>query len=217
MDFFGINNTGYYNVTVCEGEAGIIRIGAFSIRKRLLGYCSGCSRLRWLILERNQVTEEKFREEIQFYHWTINILFLLVAILFVWAFIRQVIFHIPFGAKPVSNVLLIIGMFFTIGIPLLFGRMVTMVTKKEVRVSFGYMDLIKKRLPISDIKEKEIVRYKPLRQFGGWGIRCGRFRGERVCCYSAKGNKGALITLSNNRKIIIGSQVPEKLFSAIGR
>lgn len=161
------------------------------------------------------MTDERFREEVQFYHWTINILFLFVAILFIWAFIQQVIFCIPFGTKPAPDIVLVIVLFFTMGIPLLFGRMVTVVNEKKVMVTFGYLGWIKKRIPISDIKEVEVITYRPLRQFGGWGIRCGWFRGERVCCYSAKGNRGILITISNNRKFIIGSQVPEKLFSVI--
>lgn len=31
---------------------GAVRIGAFSIGKRTLGYCSQCKRLRWLVIER---------------------------------------------------------------------------------------------------------------------------------------------------------------------
>lgn len=172
------------------------------------------------------MTGERFREEVQFFHWVVNLLFLLVAILFIWAFIQQVIFGIPFGAKPAGNIFLILfGLFFCIGIPLLLGRMVTVVNEEGLRVSFGCLGWIKKKIPLSDIKEAEVVTYRPIRQFGGWGIRCGCFRGERTGCYSAKGDKGVLISLSGDvrvclfktRKLIIGSQTPEKLVSAIKR
>ena len=34
------------------GEAGAVRVGAFSVRKVVLGHCGGCRRLRLLALER---------------------------------------------------------------------------------------------------------------------------------------------------------------------
>ena len=33
-------------------EAGVVRIGAASVGKRVLSYCSGCHRLRFIALER---------------------------------------------------------------------------------------------------------------------------------------------------------------------
>ena len=34
-------------------EAGVVRIGAASVGKRVLGYCSGCHRFRLIALERS--------------------------------------------------------------------------------------------------------------------------------------------------------------------
>lgn len=167
--------------------------------------------------------EEKFHEEVQMFHWIFNLLFLLPVLSIVWVFVQHVIFGIPFGKKPAENIVLLLLAFLFILIPLVFGRMVTVVNEKEIRVSFGYLGWIRKRIPVSEIQKVEVVTYRPLRQFGGWGIRSGRFRGERVGCYSIKGNKGVLLSLSNDsrvclvkvKKLIIGSQVPEKLFDAL--
>lgn len=40
------------NHTRDAGDAGLIRIGAISAGKRLLGYCKNCHGLRWLAVER---------------------------------------------------------------------------------------------------------------------------------------------------------------------
>jgi hypothetical protein len=103
--------------------------------------------------------------------------------------------------------------------------MVITVKHKELRVAFGYTGLIKKRIPLIDIVSSEIVTYKPIRDFGGWGIRCGRFRGEKTGCLSLKGNQGVLLTLMTRKKfcivktnkLIIGSQDSQKLIAAIGK
>jgi hypothetical protein len=38
--------------TADASEAGIVRVGAASVGKRILGRCTQCKRLRWLALER---------------------------------------------------------------------------------------------------------------------------------------------------------------------
>jgi hypothetical protein len=40
------------NRTRDAGEAGVVRIGAASVGKRALGYCSGCHQFRLIALER---------------------------------------------------------------------------------------------------------------------------------------------------------------------
>jgi hypothetical protein len=147
---------------------------------------------------------------------------LLVCFLFsvlTWAFVPQE----AYAEKSA----LYIGPFITLAIFgfvfLLMGRMVVTVGGGELQVSFGYLGWIRKRIPISQIKGGEVVTYRPLRQFGGWGIRCGCFNGERVGCYSTRGDRGVLLTLSEDtrvclfrvRSLIIGSQEPEKLLEAI--
>jgi len=130
---------------------------------------------------------------------------------------------IPFGSEQVPNIIIFVILIIIAFVPLLFGRTITVVNEKEVKVSFGYLGWFKKRIPLSDIQQVEVVSYKPLIQFGGWGIKSGKFRGEKVGCYSLKGNKGVLLTLSSDtrvcisktKKLIIGSQMPEKLFDAL--
>ena len=107
--------------------------------------------------------------------------------------------------------------------PLLFGRMVITVEDSTLKINFGYIDLIKKEIPLSEIKEIRVLEYSPIRQFGGWGIRCGKFEGEKTACYNLKGNRGLLLTLSNKIRIccmktdrvIVGCEGADALKEAI--
>jgi hypothetical protein len=106
-----------------------------------------------------------------------------------------------------------------LALPLLFGRMLTTVNSKTLRISFGYLNLIKKEIPLVDIREARVVEYRPIRQFGGWGIRTGKFEGKKTGCYSMKGKRGVLISLAHDvrvcitktNRVIVESASPEKL------
>ena len=107
---------------------------------------------------------------------------------------------------------------------LLFGGLLITITDNTLRISFGYIGLIKKDIPLSEIQETRVVEYRPIRQFGGWGIRCGKFEGEKTACFSLKGKRGLLILLKNKGRtcfmrtdrILIGCHEPERLKASIG-
>lgn len=91
----------------------------------------------------------------------------------------------------------------------------TFVTSDEVYVRFGtWAPLIWKHIPLADIRDLRAVRYRPLRDAGGWGLRFGRFEGRPCRFYNARGNQGVLID-TPKRRYIIGSQAPERLAAAI--
>jgi hypothetical protein len=69
-----------------------------------------------------------------------------------------------------------------------------------------------KKIPLGDIREYHTRQYRPIFEYGGWGIRYS-FRNGKA--YNAKGNKGLQLTLKNGKKILIGSQDPEKLLEAV--
>lgn len=118
-----------------------------------------------------------------------------------------------------------IAIMFALLFPLLFGRLLIEVDHSTLRVSFGYLGIIKRDIPLKEILEARVIEYKPLRQFGGWGIRCGKFEGKKTGCYSLKGKRGLLLSLNRKVKVcllrtdqvIIGCNDPEKLKSSIGK
>jgi len=68
-----------------------------------------------------------------------------------------------------------------------------------------------RRIPWSEIERYESTRYRPLREFGGWGIRWvpGKL------AYNVSGNRGVWIERMDGRTILIGSQRAEEFARAI--
>jgi hypothetical protein len=67
------------------------------------------------------------------------------------------------------------------------------------------------RIAPEDIKEFEARTYRPLRDYGGWGIRYGR-EGK---AYNVSGNRGVQLVLSDGKQLLIGSQRPDELTEAL--
>lgn len=91
-----------------------------------------------------------------------------------------------------------------------FIRLRTVVTEHEVIVTFRA--LLRRRFPLAEIASAEARAYRPMREFGGWGIRLGR-GGLRA--YTMDGNQGVELRLLNGRRALIGSRRPNELAAAI--
>jgi hypothetical protein len=91
-------------------------------------------------------------------------------------------------------------------------RMTTEVTPSQARVWFGWIPTYRRVVPITSIQRLEVVRYRPLVDYGGWGIRTGR-DGERAL--NARGDRGVRLYFSDGSRLLIGSQRPESLALAI--
>ncbi|WP_136601547.1 hypothetical protein [Salinigranum halophilum] len=63
----------------------------------------------------------------------------------------------------------------------------------------------------SDIKRYESKTYRPLRDFGGWGIRWAPGK----IAYNVRGNRGVWLERTNGRSVLVGSQRVEELVTAV--
>ena len=78
-------------------------------------------------------------------------------------------------------------------------------------VRFGF--LYKTRVPFTEIARAEAITYRPIRDYGGWGIRgFGRRR-----ALNTRGNEGVLLTRVDGSTLLIGSQKPRELLAALSR
>jgi hypothetical protein len=93
-------------------------------------------------------------------------------------------------------------------------RMTTEVTATHARVWFGWIPTYRRVFPVAAVQRLEVVSYRPIADYGGWGIRRGR-DGERVL--NARGNRGVRLDLSDGTRLLIGSQRPEALAAALER
>lgn len=153
----------------------------------------------------------RYREEVSF-HPLVKLLFLLLPLV--------VVAGAASGPQRPGEILgLAATALVFVVVFLLFGRMVISVDESAVKVVFGYLGWPGRAIPLETIERAETVDYHPLLQFGGWGIRSGRFRNERTGCYSMRGNRGVLLSLRNkirvcltlSRQVLIGCDEPERL------
>lgn len=62
----------------------------------------------------------------------------------------------------------------------------------------------------SDIATIEVRKYKPMKEYGGWGYRYSFNNGK---AYNISGNMGLQLVLKNGDKILIGTQKKEELLA----
>lgn len=93
-----------------------------------------------------------------------------------------------------------------------FMKMTTELDHQALTVSFGWLPLFRKSIPISFIESLEPSDYRPLIETLGWGIR-RNWRGENVL--SARGNRAVKLLCKDGSVYLIGSQKPEELAGAI--
>jgi hypothetical protein len=90
-------------------------------------------------------------------------------------------------------------------------RLKTSVGPDEVTVRLGFLTTT--RVPFRSVARAEAVVYRPVRDYGGWGIR-GSMRRRAL---NARGNQGVLITRTDGSTLLIGSQTPRALLAALAR
>lgn len=79
--------------------------------------------------------------------------------------------------------------------------------RDEMKVGLGSAAAIAKRIRYDDILRTESVRYSPLREFGGWGV---RFRGKKRA-WTARGHRAVVLHLADGIQLYVGSDRPYAL------
>lgn len=82
----------------------------------------------------------------------------------------------------------------------------------ELTFSMFPLMLQAKRYKLSEIEKAEPVIYRPIVDFGGWGIRYGK---KGMWAYNVYGNKGVIVSLKSGKKFLLGTQKPEELARSI--
>lgn len=128
-------------------------------------------------------------------------------------FLTQVVFERPVGSPPMPN---IAAWFIGIGVGLMAPLIVALIRLTIIvradEVVVRYRPLTTRRFAVKDIQSVEAVTYRPLRHWGGWGI---RVRPGTGWCYTLSGNQGVMLTLRGGRKRLLGATDAEALARAI--
>jgi hypothetical protein len=91
-------------------------------------------------------------------------------------------------------------------------RLSVQVDTEAVRINF--FPLRKKSIPLAEIVHWEARTYRPILEYGGWGIRYSPL--GKGWAYNVRGNQGVQLKLASGKSVLIGSQRAEELARAIG-
>jgi hypothetical protein len=145
----------------------------------------------------------RFHEEQGFRQWWIWLLIGFVAALQWWGSVQQIVLGQPWGNKPASDwMMVLLWLLVGIGMPAFFLYMRLIVTVTDESIDIHYRPLTRRVIPMAEITHAEARTYSPLREYGGWGIR--GLGGRRA--YNVSGDRGVELTLTDGRKVLIGSQ-----------
>jgi hypothetical protein len=156
-----------------------------------------------------------FYKEVQYFRrpWLV----LLLAAIFsinLWGLVQQVGMGIPWGNNPAPDwLLIIIFIIFGLALPLfvLGAHLEVAVLPTGLRYRFFPIHMAYRAIPWSEVAAHSVIDYRPMRDFGGWGIRYGSI-GK---AYTVSGNCGVLIVLNDGRKVVFGSRKAWELSGAI--
>jgi hypothetical protein len=151
-----------------------------------------------------------FNEQQYFRNPAIFILLLVILGLGIWGVIKQVILGQNFGDNPAPNAMLI---FFAV-IPLIF-LLFFIFMKQDTKITEEGIEVVispfgRRRIAWSSIARANVRAYKPLLEYGGWGIRYG-FGGRGIAYSVGGGNEGLQLELKNGQKVLIGTKKGKEL------
>lgn len=160
----------------------------------------------------NEITY--FREVQNFRQWWVHLLVLMTAAFMWYSAYSQFFLGKAIGTNPPSDTsMLILWLTFGIIFPVFMYslRLTVEVRNSGLYFQFYPFHISLKRTSFENIKSYEVRSYRPLRDYGGWGIRYG-LNGK---AYTTHGTMGVMLEFSNGKRLMLGSQKPEELESAL--
>ena len=125
----------------------------------------------------------------------------------------------PWGNHPADDLTLgIVTLLITLLMGGLLLMFMTMQLETEITtegISFRYRPLVRKwrTIPIEDIMRFEAGTYRPIADYGGWGVRQGF--GKKGRAYNVSGNLGLTIFLKNGKKVLLGTRRVQSISAAM--
>jgi hypothetical protein len=162
---------------------------------------------------RANVSPALYHEEQRFRQWWVWLLVVAVAAIQWWALVQQIILGQPLGDNPLPDwAAWVLWVVIGLGLPLLFLtiRLVTEVTADQVVIR--YRPLTRRSISLADIQQATARTYKPIAEYGGWGLKGWS---SRNIAYNVSGHQGVQLVLRDGRRVMLGSQRAEELAQAI--
>ncbi len=138
-------------------------------------------------------------------------------VFFVYVMYKQLVMGEPVGDRPMGDTTLLwFGtLYIVLGAALLYlyfaGRLVTEVRPDGLYVRYIPFHRAFNHIPLDGITDCESKTYRPVRDYGGWGIR--KSVGKKA--YNVSGNRGVELRFVDGSKLLIGSRKPDQLSSVL--
>ncbi|TVR84455.1 MAG: hypothetical protein EA409_01025 [Saprospirales bacterium] len=165
----------------------------------------------------NSGGELLFREEQNFLLALpiIGIFMTFLNLLFLYGIWRQIFMGQTFGDNPVSDGGLVVLFVFTFAITLLlwFLRLKTEIRTDGVYARFAPVHRQFTYFNPSDLEKCYLRKYKPIREFGGWGFRYSISQGGKA--WNVSGNIGLQLVFKGGNKLLIGTRKPKSIKRAL--
>ena len=97
------------------------------------------------------------------------------------------------------------------GLRMVLSGLTVLVRETCIVIHLGSVRLVRKVVPLDSIVSLESVRYRPLVEFGGWGVRGAR----KKQAWTARGDRAVVVGLEEGRRLYVGSDHPKRLEEAI--
>lgn len=158
-------------------------------------------------------TKPSFSETQRFTQLWIWLLVLVVVAIGWWSFYEQIIRARPFGEHPAPDALVwVIFVLFGLALPVFFRSLKLVTEVHEDHVHIRYFPLHSRTIFFSEMKSAAARTYRPIVEYGGWGIRWSPTNGM---AYNVSGNKGVQLELTSGKRVLIGSQRADELERAL--
>jgi hypothetical protein len=134
---------------------------------------------------------------------------------------RQLVLGIPWGDSPMKDLDLVIfassiGLSTWIVFLVFFlAKFTIRITDEGIFVKFPPFQFKNKHISPESILRYEIRRYRPLWEYGGFGVKESIRKSGKA--YIATGNHGLQIYLNDGKKLLLGTQKPDSIKLAVGR
>ena len=137
----------------------------------------------------------------------------------IWAILSPIVIIIGIQLFEISSngedinlsneILISLGVTLTIvaAVAVLFMNLKLTLNIDKVTVRIKFYPFVNRQILWTDVEEAKVITYKPLLQYGGWGIR----RRMGSIAYSVSGKQGLQLNLRNGKKVLIGTKKAEEL------
>lgn len=121
------------------------------------------------------------------------------------ALLNEYVFHIKDLPLPETQM---VALSWIVMISLIFlfwiMRLETMIKKDGIYFRYRPFNSTYKRIQWSELESAKVRTYKPLREYGGWGLRIGLT--AKGMAFSVSGNQGLQLVFKDGKHILIGTR-----------